>query len=127
MQWMAIAIGGAAGALARWFLGGFVYAVLGTAFPWGTLLVNIVGCLGLGLIAAFTESAVSGDLLGSALGIGFLGAFTTFSTFSLESLRLMQDGEPARAAAYVLASVGLGLTAVWVGLEAGRWVVMRAG
>ncbi len=127
MQLMAVAIGGAFGAVARWSLAGWVYASLGASFPIGTLLVNVTGSLALGVVASIADASVSAEVLRSALAIGFLGAFTTFSTFSLEGVRLIQDGEPGRALAYIGASVVLGLLAVWAGLEGGRWVIARLG
>lgn len=127
MQLIAVALGGASGALARWWLAGWVYASFGAGFPVGTLVVNVAGSLALGVVAAIADASVASEVLRSALAIGFLGAFTTFSTFSLEAVRLLQDGEPARAVGYVAASVVLALLAVWAGLELGRAIVLKMG
>ncbi len=127
MQLMAVAIGGALGAVARWSLTGWVHATLGASFPTGTLIVNVTGSLALGVVASIADASVSTEVLRSAIAIGFLGAFTTFSTFSLEAVRLIQDGEPERALAYIGVSVVLGLLAVWAGLEGGRWMIDRLG
>lgn len=127
MQWIAVAVGGALGAVSRFALATAAYGLLGTQFPWGTLLVNVLGCFGLGGVAAWADAAVAPEWIRSALAIGFLGAFTTFSTFSLESLRLLEQGEAGRAATYVVASVVVGVVAVATGLAAGRWGVARIG
>ncbi|MDT8367561.1 MAG: fluoride efflux transporter CrcB [Longimicrobiales bacterium] len=127
MQWISVAVGGALGALARWSLAGLTYGTMGTAFPWGTLTVNVLGCFGLGAVAVWADAAVAAEWIRSAVAVGFLGAFTTFSTFSLESLRLLQEGEGARAAGYIAVSVGLGLGAVVTGMALARWGLTRPG
>ncbi|HKK92904.1 MAG TPA: fluoride efflux transporter CrcB [Longimicrobiales bacterium] len=127
MQWIWIGLGGAAGALARWGISGVVHGALGFAIPWGTLLVNVVGCFGLGIVAVWADAAASGEWMRSAVGIGFLGAFTTFSTFSLEAVRLVQDGHEGRAVVYVAASLVIGLLAVMAGFVVARWGLARVG
>jgi len=127
VQWMWVALGGATGALGRWSLSSAVHAGLGIGFPWGTLAVNLIGCFGLGIVAVWADAATSGEWIRSGLGIGFLGAFTTFSTFSLETVRLVQEGEGGRAAAYLVGSVLIGLLAVLAGMASGRWGVARIG
>lgn len=127
MQWMWVALGGAAGALGRWGLSSAVYGGLGAGWAWGTLTVNVLGCLGLGVIAVWADAATSGEWLRTGLGIGFLGAFTTFSTFSLEAVRMAQEGEGGRAAAYVVVSVVVGILAVLVGMALARWGLARLG
>ena len=116
-----LAVGGGAGANARYWLGRLVAWVQGpVAFPWATLLINVSGSVVLGLVAAaylgHPDPARRNWYL--LLGTGFCGGFTTFSTFSYETLKLMQDDRPASAAAYVLASVGAGLLGVWLAV---RW------
>lgn len=127
MQWIWIGLGGATGAIARWGISGVVHDTLGVAIPWGTLLVNVVGCFGLGIVAVWADAAASGEWIRSAIGIGFLGAFTTFSTFSLEAVRLVQDGHQARAVAYVAASLLVGILAVLAGFAVARWGLARVG
>ena len=109
MKWVQLMAGGVAGTLARTLLAGFVYGVLGTDFPYGTLAVNLSGCFLIGFLAAFAEEKL---LLGPGarllLMVGFCGAFTTFSTFMMETDHLLKEGEPFRAFMNVAASVVLG-------------------
>lgn len=120
-QWLAIAAGGAAGALLRFGVSTGVAAVAGRAFPYGTLVVNVLGCLVMGILYVwFIERMAVGPELRTALLVGVLGAFTTFSTFSIETLVLVENGEHARALVNVLLSVALCLAATWVGMLAGR-------
>ena len=116
-----VALGGAAGAVTRYLVDGFVAERAGGAFPWGTLAVNLTGTALLGLL--FALSVERGVLPASARGplmIGFLGAYTTFSTLMLESWRLWEDGAVGLALVNAAGSVGLGLVAVFVGLTIGR-------
>ena len=118
---LAIAGGGAAGALLRHFLGGAVQRAVGpgaAAFPWGTLAVNVLGCLALGAIAG--HEARAGALpptLRIGPVVGFLGGFTTFSSFGIETVRLLLGGEAVRALAYVALSNVVGIGAVVLGLK----------
>lgn len=125
MQWMWVGLGGALGAIARWSLSGAVHGAFGAALPWGTLAVNVLGCFGLGVVAVWADAATGGEWIRSALGVGFLGAFTTFSTFSLEVVRLAQEGHEGRAVAYVAASLAVGLLALLAGFAAARWGLAR--
>ena len=110
-----VALGGALGALARYGISGWVYDRMGENFPWGTLIVNLVGCLALGMVIRWLQvSAVSPEVR-PFLTIGVLGAFTTFSTFSYETVAMLRDGEWWRAGGYAAGSVALGLLAVVVG------------
>lgn len=114
MIWWATA-GGVAGTLARYGLGMWVGKRFGTAFPWGTWLINISGSLLLGwLYGEFTQHHLS-PALWMLLGTGFCGGYTTFSTFGYESLQLMERGEYRRMAVYVLASVVVGVVAAAIG------------
>jgi fluoride exporter len=116
-----IAIAGALGALARYGLEGVVSRRLPTAFPWGTLAVNASGALVLGFLFTLTpERLVVASRLRSVVAIGFLGAYTTFSTFSFETFRLLEDGARGLALLNVAASVALGLMAVYAGVVLGR-------
>ena len=116
-----VAFGGALGALARYLLGQWVQNP-GNAFPVGTLLVNILGSLGIGILyVLIVEKMVLHSDWRSVLMVGFLGAFTTFSTFSLESIHLLEKGHITLALSYVLSSVVLCLLAVWIAI-----VLMRS-
>jgi CrcB protein len=112
-----VGLGGAAGSMLRYWLGGLVQDRMGTAaFPTGTLAVNVVGCLAIGVLAYLIDSrGAAGPELRALLMIGVLGGFTTFSAFGNETLNLIRDGEAALAGTNVVASVALGLGAVWLG------------
>jgi CrcB protein len=109
---------GTAGTLARYGLQGLVQERMKSTFPAGTLLVNILGCFFLGGIAeyALTHLSIPPDWR-IGITVGFLGAFTTFSTFSFETARMLADGEWSRASIYVLGSVIGGLLAVFLGIR----------
>jgi CrcB protein len=111
-----VAVGGALGAVARYGLSGWVQSVAGGTFPWGTLVVNLLGCFLLGFAFRVLQLSAVSPALRGAVTVGFLGAFTTFSTFGLETVGLLQDGRWARAVAYVGGSVAVGLVAVLAGL-----------
>jgi fluoride exporter len=121
LQLLAIAGGGALGALARFFLSNGVYRLLGRDFPWGTLSVNLLGSFAMGLLfVLLLERSLAGPEVRAALLIGFLGSFTTFSTFSLETLTLVEQGEMLRALLNVGVSVVLCIGACWAGIIAAR-------
>jgi fluoride exporter len=111
----AIAVVGGLGAMARFLLDGAVSSRLGRAFPFGTLAVNLTGAFALG---ALYGAAVGGDALRLA-GVGFLGAYTTFSTWALEAHRLGEDGRTRLGLANLLVSLALGLVCAWLGRELG--------
>lgn len=115
MSLLLVALGGAVGALGRYGLSGWVQGRVGL-FPWGTLVVNVLGSFLLGFAVRYLESTVVPAEWRQAITIGLLGAFTTFSTFSYEAVVLAQAGDWGRAAAYVLASVALALVALLAGL-----------
>lgn len=118
---LGIALAGALGALARYGLEGFVSRRVPGAFPWGTFVVNVSGAFVLGLLFTLLTERLSVDpWLRSSLTIGFLGAYTTFSTLSLESYRLLADGAIGLAIANTIGSLGTGLVAVYLGVVAGR-------
>jgi CrcB protein len=118
---VAIAVAGAAGALARYGLEGAVSRRLAGAFPWGTFVVNVSGAFVLGfLFTALSERLTTAPWLRAAVTIGFLGAYTTFSTLSFETYRLAEDGALGLAAANALGSLSAGLVAVYLGVVAGR-------
>jgi CrcB protein len=116
-----LAIGGAAGTLLRYWLNLLMTAWLGEALPWGTILINISGSFLIGSLAALTEPGgrwMAPPDIRLFLMVGVCGGYTTFSSFSLQTLALLQTGEPLRAAANVLGSVTAGLLAVWIGYVA---------
>ncbi|MBC54008.1 MAG: fluoride efflux transporter CrcB [Gammaproteobacteria bacterium] len=119
--WLAIAAGGAAGALARAGLMNLVASMLGSRLPWGTLLVNISGSLLIGLLYVLVSEKLllSGEAR-ALLVVGFLGAFTTFSTFSLDTVLLIQQGWLLQALAYMLTSVTICVLATWLGMALAR-------
>lgn len=120
-QALAIAGGGALGALLRFWISGWVYAALGRGFPWGTLAVNVAGSLAMGWCYIWlVERSPLGPEWRAFLMVGLLGAFTTFSTFSIETLTLLEDGEAVKALANTLFSVVLCVAAAWAGVLAGR-------
>ena len=121
MRTIWVGIAGFFGAIARYALGGFISARTNSAFPWETLVINVSGCFALGLIfTVLTERFLPHPTLRIALTVGFLGAYTTFSTFSFETMRLAQDGALMLAAANVVSSIGAGLLAVYAGTWLGR-------
>ena len=118
MLYLLIALGGALGSVARFALSGFVAHHWGETFPWGTLAVNVLGSFVIGFFATLTSP--DGRLLVSPGGLqffmtGVLGGFTTFSSFSLQTLNLARDGEWWQAGGNVAASVVACLVAVWLG------------
>ena len=116
-----IAAGGATGALLRFWMSGWVYAMVGRGFPYGTLVVNVTGSLVMGFLYVWLiERTNVGAEWRALLLIGLLGAFTTFSTFSIETLALVEDGEHLKAVINILTSVLLCLGAAWMGMVAGR-------
>ncbi|WP_306132625.1 fluoride efflux transporter CrcB [Roseivivax marinus] len=117
-----IAVGGAAGAVSRYLTGQAAMRVMGPGFPWGTLTVNVVGSFVMGVIVV-TLAELSANRISPLLVTGFLGAFTTFSSFSLDTAYMWERGETVQAGAYVAASVVLSLAALFAGLWAARWVI----
>ena len=116
-----IALFGAAGCLSRYFLSGWVYQIMGRAFPYGTLVVNVVGAFIIGLVMEFSiRSAAIPATMRVALTIGFLGGLTTFSTFSYETFRLLEEGAFGIAFLNVLISVLVCLACTWLGIMTAR-------
>lgn len=121
MAWVLVAGFGAIGALTRWRIEVGVGSPASGEFPWAIFGVNLSGAFAIGLLAALvTERAGVSDDWRIALGTGFLSAFTTFSTYSLQTVTLIEDGHAGVAAAYALGSVALGLAAAYAGLSLGR-------
>lgn len=112
---LVVGVGGALGAVARYLASGWVQEMAGGFFPWGTFAVNATGSLLLGFVMVWLQGAVASPETRTFITIGFLGSFTTFSTFSFEATAMLRDGEWLRAGGYMLGSVSLGLVAVLVG------------
>lgn len=122
-QYIAIAAGGAIGSVLRYWMSVNTHALLGRDFPYGTLTVNVVGSLLMGfLFVLFVERWEIETVIRSAVLIGLLGAFTTFSTFSIETLNLVEDGSYTKAFINVVVSVSSCLTAAWLGIIIGRQI-----
>lgn len=122
-----IAAGSAAGGVARFLLGSVIQRTIGGEFPLGTLVVNALGCLSIGALAAvLTAPTHPRDNAWAMLVIGFLGGFTTFSAFGLETFRLIATGRTGLAALNVAASCGLGVAAVWLGHWLGELCATRS-
>lgn len=110
-----IAVGGSAGALLRYGISGWVQRLTGSSFPWGTLVVNVVGCFAIGLCGALLAGPYLDDKFRPLVMIGILGSFTTFSTFGYETFEQINDGQFARAGFNILLANVAGLAAVWLG------------
>ena len=120
-QLLAIAAGGSVGAVMRFMVSTGVYSWLGRGFPYGTLVVNVVGSLLMGLLyELFLQRLSVSPEVRAVLLVGFLGAFTTFSTFSIETINLIEQGYLMKAIVNILASVILCVLAAWVGLQIAR-------
>lgn len=108
MTYLWIALGSALGGCARYAMSTYIG---NGGFPWGTLAVNVLGCFLIGVLATMLDATPWRQLL----IVGFCGGFTTFSSFGLETLNLIRDGQLTRAGAYIVASVAVCLIAVWAG------------
>jgi fluoride exporter len=119
-----VAVGGAIGSVARWATAFLIGQQLGPAFPWPTLTINVVGSFLIGVIGELARTASLGVTpdVRTFLVVGCLGGFTTFSSFSFETLGLLQRGAEGPALAYAVGSVVLGLIAAWLGFAAARLV-----
>lgn len=121
-----IAAGGAFGALLRYGLSGFIEKAMGGIFPWGTLGVNLLGCLLIGFFWELSTTIIIVPNVRAFMLIGLLGAFTTFSTFGLESLNLLEVREFGMAAMNIFLSNGLGVLLVFGGSSAARFILSLA-
>ena len=118
--WM-VGLGGFAGAIARFWLGGYISNRLGARFPYGTFVINISGSFLIGLIVTILAERTHWNASWRyRIPIGFIGAYTTFSTFELETFQSLSDGEFLFAFLNVILSVVVGFIAVWLGVVAGR-------
>ena len=121
-----IALGGGIGSVARYLTALLAAATLGPRLPWGTLAVNIIGGFVMGLITGALEGRTHDPDFRLFLTTGVLGGFTTFSAFSLDAVRLMQNEGFAIAGAYIVASLALSIAGVMLGLVAARFLFMSA-
>ncbi|MBB2794681.1 UNVERIFIED_ORG: CrcB protein [Rhizobium pisi] len=122
IQAFLVALGGAIGSVLRYYVGQWALRLMGPAFPWGTLAVNVVGCFVIGVFAELIARKFNASMeLRLLLITGFLGGFTTFSAFSLDAISLFERGDAVAGGIYIAASVGLSMAAVISGLA-----VMRA-
>ena len=121
IKFLNLIIGGVSGTLARYLFSGFIYRIFGTTFPYGTLAVNLSGCLIVGFLASLSEKKFLLDPNARILlMVGFCGAFTTFSTFILETSNLLRDGETVRAFWNVMGCVAIGFVLFRIGFWIGE-------
>lgn len=124
MIWLYVAAGGVAGTLARFWFGGVMQRFAPAGFPLGTFTVNVIGSLALGFLM---KLALGSQALGpegrAALGIGFCGAFTTFSTLAYETVTLIEDGRWLTTLLYAGGSFAAGLLAIWIGFALARAIL----
>jgi CrcB protein len=119
--YIVIAVGGAFGAISRFWITTNVDKLYAATYPWGTFIVNLIGCFFIGLLfVLFSEKISLADDVRSLLVVGFLGAMTTFSTFSLDALLLIEQGQYGIAFSYLLGSVVVCLIATFVGINIAR-------
>ena len=129
MQFVAIGVGGAIGAVLRFVISGLAYNLFGQNFPWGTFVVNMIGCFAIGFFSRlFEDMAISPNLRVLVL-VGGLGAFTTFSTYAFENVNLLRDGEFGVALLNMAASTMVGLIFVFLGMALANYLsaVVRGG
>jgi fluoride exporter len=128
-QIIAVALGGSFGAVFRFLVSSGIYQWLGRGFPYGTLVVNIIGSFLLGLLteALIVQKVTFAHDYRAAILVGFIGAFTTFSTFSLETLYLIEQGNLTKAAGNIFVSVTACILAVWLGLLCSRGLFFWSG
>lgn len=121
IKYLMVGLGGCLGSILRFWMGGYVSNRLGTRFPYGTFVVNCTACFLIGLIVTvLAEKANWSANWRYLIPIGFIGGFSTFSTFEYETFRVFQDGELFVAALNVILSVVVGFVSVWLGVITGR-------
>lgn len=123
MQILSIALGGALGAVSRYCLGNFISRIVGSALPYGTFVINIIGCFFMGLLMTIIlERNMMSQAWRLFLCVGFLGGFTTFSSFGYETLMLLQEGRYIAGLGYIGGSVILGLMSAALGIIVARFI-----
>jgi fluoride exporter len=124
MAYLWVALGGALGSVARFWINGLISSGFGQTFPWGTLCINVTGSFIIGVFGALTLPELGGAHRATIIQfvmVGICGGYTTFSSFSLQTLNLLRDGQWLYAAGNVLGSVILCMIAVWLGWLTGAW------
>jgi len=123
MTYLAVAFGGALGAMSRFFVYNVFMRATTSTFPWATLTVHIVGSFLIGIaFVVITERLEMGPEVRGVVTVGFLGAFTTFSTFSMDTIGLLEQGQVGSAIIYVLSSVAVCIIAAWLGLTVAKFL-----
>jgi fluoride exporter len=123
LKYLIVGVGGFVGAIARYMIGTYIGSRFGIRFPYGTFVINISGCFLVGFIVTLLARTTASQYWRYLIPIGFIGAYTTFSTFEYETLRAVQDGQITAGLLNVVFSVVVGFAAVWVGAAIGRVVV----
>jgi CrcB protein len=123
LKYLIIGVGGFVGAIARYMVGTYIGSRFGIRFPYGTFVINISGCFLVGFVVTLLARSTASQYWRYLIPIGFIGAYTTFSTFEYETLRAVQDGQITTGLLNVVLSVVVGFAAVWVGAALGRVVV----
>lgn len=113
---LVVGAGGALGAIARYYVSDWMRVFVGQSLPWGTFTVNVLGSFVLGFLLVWLQAAAPNDQIRQFAAIGVLGSFTTFSTFSYETVTLVRAGEVLRAGGYALGSMVVGVLAVMMGI-----------
>ena len=121
LKYLMVGVGGCLGSILRFWVGGYIGSRMGTRFPYGTLVINVTGSFLIGLVfALMTARTHWSPNWRYLIPIGFIGGYTTFSSFEYETLRIIQDGQIGLGFLYVALSVIVGFVAVWGGVVAGR-------
>jgi fluoride exporter len=121
LKYLMVGIGGCLGSILRFWLGSYIGGKMGTRFPYGTLVINVTGSFLIGVVfAVLTARTYWSPNWRYLIPIGFIGGYTTFSSFEYETLRTIQDGQIGLGLLYVATSVVFGFAAVWGGMIAGR-------
>jgi CrcB protein len=123
VRWLLLFIGGGIGTVLRYQVSGLVQDLLGSTLPWGTFVVNVTGCLAIGMFATLADERGMGSPARLFLMVGVTGGYTTFSTFGLETWRLLQSGDLFPALANAAGSVAVGLVGLVIGVFLGRLAV----
>jgi len=123
LKYVMVGVGGFLGAIARYSLGGYIGSRFGVRFPYGTFVINVSGSFLIGLILTLLARTTASAYWRYLIPIGFIGAYTTFSTFEYETLRAIQDGQLVTGLLNVALSLVVGFAAVWAGAAIGRVVI----